>query len=784
MYSKSPHVLGLLLLMFAAKAAAQSGIPENLGGGLRELVEAHRAGRTAGLDLRKSHLVINPQTRRQALAYGARAHMMVDSQNRVMVRIVLDGTVPMSDVRRSLRLLGVAVGASDATWRNGIVEGHISLDQAETVAQMAGVAAVNLVRAPIRNAGSVTTQGAEVMHSDQVNKPGIVSPNGVTGRGITIGILSDSFNVSGDMPSAVDDVTSGDLPDMGVADGRPGMKFLLDGGDGFDDEGRAVAQVAYDIAPGASLCFASAALGPLSFAQNIRRLRTDSQCAADILVDDLGYVDEPAFSDGPIAQAVNEVASSSSLAGKPVAYFAAAGNFAGSVYSSDLRIVPDADARALTDQGVDLSAIPARLDTSGGFHNFNPDPNGPPQIAQLVTVSDTFPGDASDFFLQWDDPFDVKNGITTDLNLLVFDASGKYLGASSDLNFSTLEPFEGVGLSGNFRIRFVIARTGRGSQLARKIFWVTDTPGVLTADFQDLSIPSVFGHAAAKGAIAVGAYWYDSGLLNGQFTPELEWYSSGGPATICCDAAGNRLGSPEIRQKPEICSVDGVSNTFFGDPNFTDNFFTFYGTSASAPHAAGVGALLLEAAGGPRSLSPSQIRDRLIASTGQHDLDPYFSRAVLGDGSTSVKLTARGAETSTALTNTKFLTLEFASPNAGQTLSSVVIDLGPTGLFFNTNNRTGFAFKADKLPDGVQITSALSGSGSDNSDPDLHGDATRDGAVRNRPGTAEYEVQRLSADLLGEATVTATLAGRRRPPERELFESSRCRLTGRWMGGD
>ncbi len=59
--------------MSAVPALAQSGIPENLGGGLRELVEAHRAGQIAGLNLRKSHIVINPQTRRQALAYGARA---------------------------------------------------------------------------------------------------------------------------------------------------------------------------------------------------------------------------------------------------------------------------------------------------------------------------------------------------------------------------------------------------------------------------------------------------------------------------------------------------------------------------------------------------------------------------------------------------------------------------------------------------------------------------------------------------------------------------------------
>src|SRR5262249_55328418 len=162
-----------------------------------------------------------------------------------------------------------------------------------------------------------------------------------------------------------------------------------------------------------------------------------------------------------------------------VAYFAAAGNNAGTVYSSNLRFVADTDARALTGQIVDLTTIPSRIDTSGGFHNFNPDPNGTPAIGQMVTISNALPTDESDFFLQWDDPFDVKNGVTTDLNLLVFDTNGKYLGASSDNNFNTQEPFEAIAVGGNFKFRFVVARTGAGSQAAKKIFWSANTPAVI-----------------------------------------------------------------------------------------------------------------------------------------------------------------------------------------------------------------------------------------------------------------------------------------------------------------
>jgi len=58
----------------------------------------------------------------------------------------------------------------------------------------------------------------------------------------------------------------------------------------------------------------------------------------------------------------------------------------------------------------------------------------------------------------------------------------------------------------------------------------------------------------------------------------------------------------ERREKPEIVAPDGGNTTFFGvdildpgDGSDTDTFPNFFGTSASAAHAAGVAALLWEA---------------------------------------------------------------------------------------------------------------------------------------------------------------------------------------------
>ena len=108
------------------------------------------------------------------------------------------------------------------------------------------------------------------------------------------------------------------------------------------DEGRAMLQIVHDMAPKARLGFATANGGQLNFANNIRSLaglpgapHAVAGFKADVIVDDIIYLDEPMFQDGIIAQAVDEVVATG------VSYFSSAGNRpATQAYDSKVRIVP------------------------------------------------------------------------------------------------------------------------------------------------------------------------------------------------------------------------------------------------------------------------------------------------------------------------------------------------------------------------------------------------------------------------------------------------------------
>jgi uncharacterized membrane protein YgcG len=138
--------------------------------------------------------------------------------------------------------------------------------------------------------------------------------------------------------------------------------------------------------------------------------------------------------------------------------------------------------------------------------------------------------------------------------------------------------------------------------------------------------PTIQGHPSATGAMAVGAAFFPDTPRCGESPAVLEYFSSQGGDPILFSSAGVRLGTPQIRVKPDIVGPDGVNTTFFGypiaDSGETDSsnvsqcannssYPSYFGTSAATPHLAGVAALMQQANG---ALTPTQIYMALRSS--------------------------------------------------------------------------------------------------------------------------------------------------------------------------
>ncbi|MDA1054683.1 MAG: hypothetical protein O3C40_30000, partial [Planctomycetota bacterium] len=184
----------------------------------------------------------------------------VSASNSVDVDVLADGNV--ESLKSQLADIGMQITGS---WQQ-LISGVIPIDAIDELAALEQVRTARPFMA-VASAGAAMTQGDAAQRSDELR-----STLGVDGAGVTVGILSDSFNSLG---GAAGNSASGDLPALGDANGRNiSVRVLNDNPYGGSDEGRALAQVIHDVAPGASLAFATAGLGQAAFAQYISDLRT------------------------------------------------------------------------------------------------------------------------------------------------------------------------------------------------------------------------------------------------------------------------------------------------------------------------------------------------------------------------------------------------------------------------------------------------------------------------------------------------------------------------------
>lgn len=708
-------LLTCLLAVFAGCLPTLHGaddpaaLPANVGLGLRRLAAWDQTQpRTLSAAERRTRLAAGLPglaERVQTTADGTRA----------VVDVALDAEGSPALVRDALSALGAEVFAQAGT----TLSARLPLAQTGAAARLPGVASVSLVRRAHHLIGKATTQGLGVLKVDKLNAAGF------DGKGITVGVVSDSFDAAtldstGQTLTdhAAADVASGDLPGPGNPDGHLTPVAVLADAAVTDtantDEGRAMLQIVHDLAPAAVLAFCTNGATPAALAANIRALRTNTAAPCDVIVDDAVFDEEPFFSDGPAARAVDDVVHSTDLAGRPVLYYSAAGSLgADGSYDGTLNLVADDDARAGTKGNLKLAQVPREL-TAGGFHSFQARA-GHVALSQKVFVA----GAPATLNFQWDDPW-IPTLVSTTYSLLVFDAQGNYLpdlsGTEDSQAMGHAIQLVDLPLGANKApavYQIAIARRGDGLLQATHLRYLVRTEGSFRANhFTPYNAPTVYGHAVAPGADAVAAF-ADNALTQ----PENS--SSAGPATIYFDNNGNRLSTPASRLQPSFAAVDGVDTTFFpatpGADTDGDGLPNFYGSSAAAAHVAGVAALLLQAGGGPGSLSDTQVRRALESTAAAHDLDPAASQAVAADPGKvyTVTLSAAGDSSDFSAFDKTFFTLRFTGPEASE-LHKVVVDLSGAGEQFDPNVVSGYPFTISHTGSSVSagnVAAALSGTG-------------------------------------------------------------------------
>ena len=139
------------------------------------------------------------------------------------------------------------------------VAGYLPIGELHSVVAQTGVVSVNAIDKPIVSSQGEASNQAETALSAAATR----TLYGVSGAGIKVGVISNSVGQVGN--GLADSIRTGDLPRT--------VQVLSDGEPGDDDEGRAILEEIYDIAPGAGLAFASGDGGQQAFADAITALK-------------------------------------------------------------------------------------------------------------------------------------------------------------------------------------------------------------------------------------------------------------------------------------------------------------------------------------------------------------------------------------------------------------------------------------------------------------------------------------------------------------------------------
>jgi hypothetical protein len=588
-----------------------------------------------------------PKPLRDAI-HARQMHVTSNGEVQVYIEVSAIDTQNLSELG-SLGVTAQVIGNSKPDKSKGevltkvpTVQGLLPITMINQVSALPFVRYIRLPDYGFKSTGSVDSQGDQILQAAQVR-----AQLGVDGTGIRVGIISGGIGgifatgckTCGPTAATPSPITTGDLPSatgtrnssgvlVSASGGITAQSFRADGDledtaepdgpAGVNAEGTAMMEIVHDLAPGAQLFFANSGTG-LEFEQAVNFLASHT----DVVIDDANFLTPPF--DGTSAVSTNTASALNTDSNSIRGYITAVGNFAQDHYSGQY-VDSGVDGTSITGEAGDLhsfQAVPNVTTDNGGFGS------------SLFDALEVPTGGVVQVFLAWNDlngastndydlflvPLSCPNGFSmTLLPRPPCTISGSPVGSSTDSQTGSQNPTEVAVYQNttNSSVAVGIVIQNVNNAAASRTFDVFIAGSLSDGANTDHNFNTVSGSVPAQGdaggspvsVVSVGAIDQTQCSGPGNCTGSAESYSSQGPTEATPQA--------QSRMKPDVIATDGVSITGAGGFGAGNDLNTascasgqtpcfFFGTSAAAPHAAAVAALVLQAFSGS-SVSPATER--------------------------------------------------------------------------------------------------------------------------------------------------------------------------------
>ena len=594
----APAMLGCSL--FLVSAHAQQASPD-----LRHLPAAARAPQNlspAEQKLDAALLAIVQRKKAGAVETTPSANLRLPSADRIAV--LIRGSVS-AELLAAIQSRGGAVVAQSP--RDGLVDAVLPVDAVTAIAGLPGITKISIT--PKANVNQTTLPDPEGYAAHAVAAVA-GAPWNATGKGVKVCVISNNLATKS-ATNNTDALTkaAASLPNVDILSvGGKSQSGDVSNSDS-DGEGVAMLEIVHRLAPDADLMFATGR----PYTAMVLNIQGLVIAGCHIIVDDISYSLEPWFAEGTIAKIIR-----------------LADNY-GVLYITNASNSGNLDSKTSSVWEGDFVAS-STVTAEGVFHAFDP-----ADATSTVNRIYEFKGGSTNVdlkcksaFLQWNDP--VSSVSSNEYRLVV--TAGNTQGQEA-LGFNAARtpgvayaPADSIDVTQLTDVTKALGQTPRLGGLS-----ILKAPGAeprhlriaLDENCGRLAYSTdgvIHGNSAAPHALTVGAVSAAgrTTAFQSDALPAIEDYSGDGPRRIYFDTAGqpitpgdNSAGGGRLIKKPDLVAASRVTTD-------VTNFAPFKGTSAAAPHAAAIAALVKSKF---PHLSTPQLRYVLTQSALRAEVEPW-----------------------------------------------------------------------------------------------------------------------------------------------------------------